>query len=80
MMVNLLPGGGVSFMSAILGLGSFATPYILNVIASFGGGNTNIKFWAGVVFLFFAAVIAIPVMSGAKKVGIDDFLCNILFY
>ena len=64
---KLLPGGGVSFLSAIMGLGGFVAPYILNFIGTFGDGTTHIKFVAGVCFLLAAALISIPIMKKANK-------------
>ena len=65
---KLLPGGmGVTCVNAVMGLGGFFAPYILNFIGTFGDGTTTIKFWAGVISLVLAAVIAVPTMKKADE-------------
>lgn len=65
---KLFPGGGgISCITAMGGLGNFIGPYLVNFIGTFGDGTTRIKFWAGVVFVILAALIAIPTMKKVQN-------------
>lgn len=64
---KLFPGGGISFVTAMVGLGSFVGPYVINFVSGLGGGSLTLKFCAGVIFLVIGAIIAIPAMWKVEK-------------
>lgn len=64
---KLFPGGGISFVTAMVGLGSFVGPYVVNFVSGLGGGSLTLKFWTGVIFLVIGAIIAVPAMRKVER-------------
>lgn len=60
---KLLPGAGVSFITAAAGLGSFVSPYLVNLLARGAGGRIETKFAITAAFAIIAALVALPSMK-----------------